>query len=176
MGEITGADPGDHPGAAVGLRAGGLHPRHLRPAVPAVRGGGVGVDGDLGNQRPDPVARALRHPAAAAPRAKRGPIGLVSRRIDCARDGYVAVVARLCASAVFGLLLLAVAFGAVAGCSGSCRRLPAVRGPGRVLRRGAAARGRFGQPHRRWASGSRSCSRHRGVAHSRWSATACSTG
>ncbi len=42
-----------HPGAAVGVRAGGLHSRHQRAAVPPVRGGGFGVDADLGAQRAD---------------------------------------------------------------------------------------------------------------------------
>ena len=33
------ADHRDHAGAAVGVRAGGVHPGHLGPALPAVRGG-----------------------------------------------------------------------------------------------------------------------------------------
>ena len=42
MGEITGADHRHHAGAAVGVRAGRLHSRHQRPAVPAVRRRGLG--------------------------------------------------------------------------------------------------------------------------------------
>ena len=48
----------------------GVHSRHLRPAVPAVRGRGVGLDGDLGDQRADPVAGALRGVPAAPSRAE----------------------------------------------------------------------------------------------------------
>ncbi len=58
------AHPGDHHGAAVGVRAGGVHPGHLGPALPAVRGGGGRVDGDLGDQRADPVAGLVRRAAA----------------------------------------------------------------------------------------------------------------
>ena len=42
MGEITGADHRHHAGAAVGVRADGLHPGHHRPALPAVRRRRVG--------------------------------------------------------------------------------------------------------------------------------------
>ena len=49
--------PRDHLRAALGLRAGRLHPRHLRPAVPAVRRRRLGLDGDLGDQRAHPLAR-----------------------------------------------------------------------------------------------------------------------
>ena len=66
MGADHGADHRDHPGAAVGVRAGGVHPRHLGPALPAVRGGGRGLDGDLGDQRADPVAGPVRRAAAAS--------------------------------------------------------------------------------------------------------------
>ena len=58
MGQVTGADHRHHPGAAVGVRADGLHSRHHRPALPAVRRRRVGVDGDLGDQRAVAVARA----------------------------------------------------------------------------------------------------------------------
>jgi hydrophobe/amphiphile efflux-1 (HAE1) family protein len=44
---------------------------------------------------------------------KRGPLGWVSRRIDATRDGFVAGAAVLARRAVLGLVLLAVAFGAV---------------------------------------------------------------
>ena len=45
------ADHRHHPGAAVGVRAGGLHPRHQRPALPPVRRGGLDRDDHLGDQR-----------------------------------------------------------------------------------------------------------------------------
>ena len=110
---------------------------------------------------------------------KRGPLGWLSRRIDAARDGYVRVAGLIARRAVVGLLLLAVAFGAVGWLfkvvpSGF---LPQ-RGPGRVLRRGAAARGLVGQPHRRrHAPGRGGARRHRGRRRA-WSAppaTASST-
>ncbi|HET9067939.1 MAG TPA: efflux RND transporter permease subunit, partial [Amaricoccus sp.] len=44
---------------------------------------------------------------------KRGPLGWISRRIDAARDGYVRLAGVIARRAIFGLLLLAVAFGAV---------------------------------------------------------------
>ncbi len=53
------ADHRHHPGAAVGLRAGGLHSRHQRPAVPAVRRRRFGLDADLGAQRADAEPGAL---------------------------------------------------------------------------------------------------------------------
>ena len=59
------------PGAAVGVRAGRLHPRHLGPAVPPVRGHDQRRHADLGDQRADPVAGALRHlPAPRDPDAR----------------------------------------------------------------------------------------------------------
>ena len=51
------ADHRDHPRAAVGLRAGRVHPGDQRRAVPPVRGRGVGLDADLGDQRAEPAAR-----------------------------------------------------------------------------------------------------------------------
>ena len=64
------ADHRHHARAAVGVRAGRLHPRHLGRAVPAVRGRGLGVDGDLGDQRADAVAGAVRRLPARAPAAR----------------------------------------------------------------------------------------------------------
>ena len=46
-----------HAGPVVGVRAGRLHPGHQRPALPPVRGGRLGVDADLGDQRADARAR-----------------------------------------------------------------------------------------------------------------------
>jgi HAE1 family hydrophobic/amphiphilic exporter-1 len=45
---------------------------------------------------------------------KRGPLGWISRRIDAARDGYVRIAGLIARRAVLSLLLLALAFGAVA--------------------------------------------------------------
>ena len=53
----------DHPGG--GLRPDGLHPRHHRTALPAVRGDHRRLGHHLGLQRPLPLAGALR-PAAEA--------------------------------------------------------------------------------------------------------------
>ena len=87
------ADHRHHAGAAVGVRAGRVHSRHFRRAVPAVRGGGVGVDDHLGDQRADAVAGALRGvPAAAVTGPGAASIGYVLRGIDKARDGYALVV------------------------------------------------------------------------------------
>ena len=74
------ADHRHHAGAAVGVRAGRLHPRHFGRAVPAVRRGGLGVDGDLGDQCADAVARPVRRVAAAAPRAEARPHRLCAAR------------------------------------------------------------------------------------------------
>ncbi len=51
MAQITGADHRDHGGAAVGVRAGGVHSGDQRAAVSPVCRRGVGVDADLGDQR-----------------------------------------------------------------------------------------------------------------------------
>ena len=47
------ADHRHHPGAALGVRAGGLHSRHQRPALPPVRRRGVDGDDHLGDQCAD---------------------------------------------------------------------------------------------------------------------------
>ena len=66
------ADHRHHAGAAVGVRAGGVHSRHQRPAVPPVRRRGLDRDDDLGDQRADPQPGAVlgaaeaRRDAAAA--------------------------------------------------------------------------------------------------------------
>ena len=60
-----------HPRVVVGVRAGGLHPRHQRAAFPPIRGGGVGVDADLGAQCADLEPGALRGAAQARPEEPR---------------------------------------------------------------------------------------------------------
>ena len=60
-----GSDHRDHARAAVGLRAGGIHSRHHRSAVPAIRRDGVGRDAAVGHQRADAEPRAVCPDAAA---------------------------------------------------------------------------------------------------------------
>ena len=60
----------------------GLHSRHLRPAVPSVRRRRLGLDGPLDGQRAHSLARALRHPAQAAPGAAARRLGWMLRGID----------------------------------------------------------------------------------------------
>ena len=50
----------------------GVHSRHFGRAVPAVRRRGLGVDGDLGDQRADAVAGALRGVPVQEPRTEAG--------------------------------------------------------------------------------------------------------
>ena len=73
------ADHRHHPGAALGLRADGLHPRHHRPALQAIRRRRVGLHGDLGDQRADPVAGALLADPAPS-RQAHGRHGLAAER------------------------------------------------------------------------------------------------
>ena len=82
------ADHRHHPGAAVGVRAGGVHSRHQRPAVPPVRGRGLDLDGDLGDQRADAQPGALL--GAAEARRDRGAArcAMCCGAIDWSRDGY----------------------------------------------------------------------------------------
>ncbi len=84
------ADHRHHAGAAVGVRAGRLHPRHFGRTVPPVRGRRHRLDGDLGDQRADAVARrCARVLLQAQPRAQAWRRCAISwRGIDLARDGY----------------------------------------------------------------------------------------
>ena len=91
-----------------------------------------------------------RVPAAPVTGRSAGRCATCSARIDWARDGYAAVVARLVRVRRLSSLVAdrrrssarPICF------SDHADRLPAGGGPGRLLRRGAAARGRLGQPHR----------------------------
>jgi multidrug efflux pump subunit AcrB len=65
------ADHRHHPGAAVGVHPDRLHPRHLRPALPAVRVAVSVVDGDLGDQRALALAGAVRADPAPPQEADR---------------------------------------------------------------------------------------------------------
>ena len=75
-------DHRDHAGAAVGIRAGSLHPGHLGRAVPPVRRDRRRVDVPVGDQRADAVAGAVcRFSAAASWAAARA-----DRRADARRS------------------------------------------------------------------------------------------
>ena len=78
------------------LRADRVHPRHHRPAVPAVRGDDRHLGADLGVQRAHAEPGALRAAAAAAKRETRGPLGAFFRGFNRwfgrATDGYVSTV------------------------------------------------------------------------------------
>ena len=101
------ADHRDHPRPALGIRADGLRSRHHWPALPAIRGGRVGVDGHLGDQCAEPVAGLVRV-AAAPPRPSRGLIAYLQRGIDKSRDGYVALVRPLARRALISGVLVVV--------------------------------------------------------------------
>ncbi len=105
-------DPRHHPRLVVGVRSRGLHPRHQRPAFPPIRGGGVGIDADLGAQCPDLESGALRGALEARPDEPR-PDALCP---GCDRQGPK----RLCGS------------GAPAGARGDRRRRGRGRRPGGV--------------------------------------------
>ena len=57
-----------------------VHPRHHRRALPSVRGGGLGGNGDLRHQRLLLVACPLLRPASARPRPAAGACGLDADR------------------------------------------------------------------------------------------------
>ena len=144
----------DHARAPVGLRPRRLHPRHLGPALPAVRRGRLRLDGDLGDQRADALARALRHHPQAAPRAEEGRDRLRSRAGSTGRATAMSVVAGAIARRAFlGVALLHRRASCSTGWLVPRRadRVPARRGPGRLHRRNPPARRRLGQPHHRRA-------------------------
>ena len=78
------ADHRHHAGAAVGVRAGRLHSRHQRAAVPAVRGRGVDLDADLGAQRADAEPGAVLGAHQARPAEPR-PAALRARAASTRR-------------------------------------------------------------------------------------------
>ena len=137
-------------GAAVGVRAGRVHSRHFGRAVPAVRGRRLGLDDHLGAQRADAVAGAVRGVPDAEPRTETRADRLCAarhrpgaRRLHAggAQDGP-AVAARIDPAGLrHGRGGLAV--------QDHTDRFPAVRGSRRGVQRGAVARRRLRQPHRR---------------------------
>ena len=103
------ADRRDHLGAAVGVCAGRVHPRHRRQALPAIRRRGVGVDADLGGERADLVAGIVR--VAAAPRCRRraGSIRAMQGGIDRMQRGYAGIVGRLAPRVLVTVAVVGVA-------------------------------------------------------------------
>ena len=140
----------DLAGAAVGVRAGRLHSRRVRHAVPPVRRHHQRGDADLGDQRADPVAGVVRACSCATTGRPRGPIGWVLRGIDRVRNGYAAVVHRLLRVSVLSVVVVvACGVGIWLHAHDTPTGLPAGGGPGRVLHRRAAAGRRVGVAHAR---------------------------
>ena len=71
MSEVTRPDHRDRAGAVRGVRADGVHQRPHRPVLPAVRADDRDLDGDLGVQLADAVARRSRARAAASRTTRR---------------------------------------------------------------------------------------------------------
>ena len=100
-----------HPGAALGVRAGRLHPRPQRPAVPPVRRRRVGLDADLGAECADPEPGAL----LGAAEARRDPCAADRRRSWAASTGCATAMWRSCGGWSASPLLGLVAVAAVGG-------------------------------------------------------------
>src|SRR6266481_3232875 len=138
-----------HAGPALGVRAGGLHSRRQRPALPPVRRRRLDRDGHLGDQRAHAQPRSMRRAAEARPR----PVAAHAEGPGRHRLG----AQRLCRGRPPSGAPRPVWRGG--RCRGGGRRVWAVQdhttglfaggGPGRLLRCHAAARGRLAQSHRR---------------------------
>ena len=109
-------------------------------AVPPVRGDDQRRDADLGDQRADAVARAVRRvPAPHRAAARHHGPGRCAASTRCA-TAMPRSCARLVRVAVLAVVLVAVFGGGIFGAGAAhADRLPAGGGPGRVLRRRAAA-------------------------------------
>ena len=83
-----------HDGAALGLRAGCLHPRHHGRAVPPVRHRRLGLDADLGDQRPVARTGLVLRPPDQEPRAAARARGLDAGRHRPDDGGLCAWVVR----------------------------------------------------------------------------------
>ena len=82
----------DRAGARRGVRAGGVLPRHHRPALPAVRADHRLLDGDLGLQRADADAGAGGAAAGATEKPKGVFFRVVNRVIDGGTSAMVAAL------------------------------------------------------------------------------------
>ncbi len=175
------ADHRHHPRAAVGVRADRLHPRHLRHAVPPVRGDDLGRDADLGDQRADPLARAVRGvpaPHRAASAASWAASGAASTACATAmpRSSARLVRRRACSPSCWSLALSAAASSASA-CArppGSCPRRTRAPSSSRCSCRTAPA----SPAPATWCSGSRTIAKRHPADPERArrsSASRCST-
>ena len=148
MGDDHRADHRHHPGAALGLRAAGLHPRYLGRAVPPIRGHRQRLHAVLGGECADPVAGAVLDPAEGASRAEARDHGqgLGRDRLGAGRlrRHRRPAGARLGAQPGAARRLLRRHR---LGRRQDAGRLPAAGGPGCLLRRGQAAGRRLAEPH-----------------------------
>jgi multidrug efflux pump subunit AcrB len=108
------ADHRDFAGAAVGVRADRLHSRNFRHAVPPVRGDDQRGDGDLGAERADPVAGAVRG-VPASHRAAARHHGARARRHRLGARPLCGGVRRLLRMAALSLVLVLVFAGGIFG-------------------------------------------------------------
>ena len=109
------ADHRHHAGAAVGVRSGGLHPRHFGRTVPPIAVT-VAVSMFLSAINALTLSPALcailLHPHHGP---RRGPIGAMMRAIDWVRDRYGAIVARLVRISIIGLVMVVASMAGVWG-------------------------------------------------------------
>ncbi len=94
MAEVIGAGHRDRSGAGGGVRAGRVLPGHDRPALSAVRADDRVLDGDLGVQRADADAGAVRADSAAAKTKRAGS----SAASTASSTGARAATSRCCGS------------------------------------------------------------------------------
>ena len=96
MEEVSGAGRRHRPRPLRGVHPRGLHGRHHRAAEPAVRAHHRHLGADLGVQRPDALAGALRLLLKPHGRSRRGRwrrfFGGFNRGFDRMTDGYVGLV------------------------------------------------------------------------------------
>ena len=156
MGQITAPIIAITLGAAQRVRAGGVHLRHLRRAVPPVRGDRRRLDVHLRHQRPDPLAGTLRGaaqaPARTAARTDRRGHALHRPGARRLRVHRRPLRARRLHQPVRGGRLPRRHLRAV---QGHAHRLPAGGRPGRVLRRHPVAGRRRGRRTAEWSPRSR---------------------
>ena len=166
MDEVGGGADRDRARAVRGVRAVGLHHRHFRPVLPAVRADHRRRDGDLADRVADAVAGAVRDAAQAASRARQAALvvaaaarilPLVQPRL---RAGWPAAMAgsrrASCASRSIMLLVYVgiIALRPERVPQGADRLHPAARSRLHHRRRATAA-GLFAGAHRRGAAARR---------------------